>query len=114
MTTIARNTRARSKEVPQSDPSRRQPLPVNAWRVPADGALCRPLLAARSPRCQWGREQPPALDRVSTPTPVRRVAYAPMFVPKSLAGSHCDLRGECTRVVTCERAADPLRNALYF
>ena len=82
MTTIARNTRASSNEVPQSDPSQRQQLPVNAWRVPADGALCRPLLGARSPRCQWGREQPPGLDRVSTPTPARRVAHAPMSLPE--------------------------------
>jgi hypothetical protein len=82
MTTTARSTRASSNEVPQPDPSRRQPLPVNAWRVQADGALCRTLLGACSPRCQWGREQPPGLDGVSTPTPARRVAHAPMSLPE--------------------------------
>jgi len=111
---IARNTRASSNEVPQSDPSQRQQLPVNAWRVPGDGALCRPLLGARSPRCQWGREQPPGLDRVSTPTPGRRVAHAPDVPAGMLGDSRCDLRAECTRVVTFEGAADPSRNALYF
>ena len=30
------------------------------------------------------------------------------------AGSRCDLRAECRRVVTYERARDPLRNSLYF
>jgi len=66
----------------QSDPSRGQQLPVSPRRVSTDGALCRPLLGARSPRCQWGREQPPGLDRVSTPTPARRVAHAPMSLPE--------------------------------
>ena len=31
-----------------------------------------------------------------------------------LAASRCDLRAECTRVVTCERARDLLRNSTYF
>jgi hypothetical protein len=31
-----------------------------------------------------------------------------------LAGSRCDLRNECTCVVTYDRARDPLRNSLYF
>ena len=90
-----------SKEVPRSDPSRRQPLPVNAWRVPADGAFCRPLLGARSPRCQWGREQPPGLDRVSTPTQAWTIAHPPMSVP------------ECSRVlaVICARNARALSRA---
>ena len=103
-----------SNELPQSDPSRCQPLPVNAWRVPADGVLCRPLLGAGSPRCQWGREQPPGLDSVSTPTSARRVAHAPMVHTGMPAGSHCDLRAGCTRVVTRERVADLLRNVLNF
>ena len=30
------------------------------------------------------------------------------------AGPRCDLRAEYRRVVTCERARDPLRNSLYF
>ena len=72
-----------AKASTQSDPLRRQQLPVNGRRPSADGALCRPLLDARSPRCHWGREQPPGLNRVSTPTPARRVAHAPMSVPES-------------------------------
>ena len=87
MTTNPRNTPANFNEVPWSDPSRGQPLPVNGRRVPEDGALCRPLIGARSPSCQWGREQPPGLERVPTPAPARRVAHAPMSVP------------ECSRVL---------------
>jgi hypothetical protein len=59
MTTTPRNTPVTINEVPWSDPSRGQPLPVNGRRVPEDGALCRPLIGARRPSCQWGREQPP-------------------------------------------------------
>ena len=87
MTNTPRNTPASINEVPWSDPSRGQPLPVNCRRVPEDGALCRPLIGARSPSCQWGREQPPGLERVPTPAPARRVAHAPMSVP------------ECSRVL---------------
>src|SRR5436309_1938657 len=47
MTTPPRNPRASSTEGPWSDPARRQPLPVNAWRAQANGALCRPLHSAR-------------------------------------------------------------------
>ena len=36
----ARSTRVSSNEVPQSDPSRRQLLPVNAWRVPTQLRAC--------------------------------------------------------------------------
>jgi hypothetical protein len=61
----------------QSDPLRHQQLPVNGRRPSADGALCRPLLMLAAPRRLGGREQPPGLDRVSTPTPARRVAHAP-------------------------------------
>jgi hypothetical protein len=42
--------------------------------------LCRPSIDARSPSCQWGREQPPGLEKVPTPAPARRVAHAPMSV----------------------------------
>jgi hypothetical protein len=87
MTTTPRNTPASVNEVRWSDPSRDQPLPVNGRRVPEDGALCRPLIGARSPGCQWRREQPPGLERVPTPAPARRVAHAPMSVP------------ECSRVL---------------
>jgi hypothetical protein len=65
-----------TKASTQSDPLRRQQLPPNTRSSSADGALCRPLLGARSPHCHWGREQPPGLDRVSTPAPARRVAHA--------------------------------------
>ena len=82
MTTTARNTPVNINEVPWSDPSRGQPLPVNGRRVPEDGGLCRPLIGARSPSCQSGREQPPGLERVPTPAPVRRVTHAPMSVPE--------------------------------
>ena len=73
-----------------------------------------PLIGARSPSCQWGREQPPGLERVPTPAPARRVAHAPDVRAGMLAGSRGDLRAESTRVVTRERAADPSRNAPYF
>jgi hypothetical protein len=82
MTTTPRNTPVTINEVPWSDPSRGQPLPVNGRRVPEDGALCRPLIGARSSSRQWGREQPPGLERVPTPAPARRVAHAPMSVPE--------------------------------
>jgi hypothetical protein len=113
MTTTPRNTPVSINEFPWSDPSRGQRLPVDGRRVPEDGALRRPLIGARSPSCQWGREQPPGLERVPTPAPARRVAHAPM------SGPECSrvlavMRAECTRVVTCERAADPSRNAPYF
>ena len=87
MTITAENSRGSGDEAPQSDPSRRQQFPANAWRVWTDGVFCRPLPGARSPCYQWGREQPPGLDRVSTPAPARRVAHAPMSVP------------ECSRVL---------------
>ena len=87
MTTTPRNTPASINEVPWSDPSRGQPLPVNGRRVPEAGVLCRPSIGARSPSCQWGREPPTVLDRVPTPAPARRVAHAPMSAP------------ECSRVL---------------
>ena len=43
----------------QSDPLWRQQLPMNGRSPSGDGALCRPLLGARSHGCQRGREQPP-------------------------------------------------------
>ena len=61
-----------------------------------------------------GREQPPDSSACPLPRPARRVAHAPNVRAGMLAGSRCDLRAECTRVVTCELARDPVRNSLYF
>ena len=101
-------------EVPWSDPSRGQPLPVNGRRVPEDGALCRPLIGARRPSCQWGREQAPWSGEGADPGPGPEGCSRPDVRAGMLAGSRCDPRAECTRVVTCERVRDPLRNSLYF
>jgi hypothetical protein len=79
---IRRQALPDTKASTQSDPLRRQQLPPNTKSPSADGALCRPLIGARSPSCQWGREQPPGLERVPTPAPARRVAHAPMSVPQ--------------------------------
>jgi hypothetical protein len=114
MTTTPRNTPASVNEVPWSDPSRGQPLPVNGRRVPEDGALCRPLIGARSPGCQWGREQPPRFGEGADPGPGPEGCSRPVVRAGMLAGSRGDLRAECTRVVTRERAADSSRNAPYF
>jgi hypothetical protein len=61
-----------------------------------------------------GREQPPGLDRASTPTPRPEGCSRPDVRAGMLANSRCDLRTESTRVITRERAVDTSRNALHF
>jgi hypothetical protein len=74
-------------------PSQQQRSPaVGSVTAPATSSECLgafrrtascPSATRRSlPVLSVGREQPPGLDRVSTPTPARRVAHAPMSAPE--------------------------------
>lgn len=51
MTATPRSRRASSNEVPQVGSITAPTTSSEAWRVPADGALCRPLSSTRSPGC---------------------------------------------------------------
>jgi hypothetical protein len=75
--------------------------------------LCRPLPDARSPCCQWGVSNPPVWTGCR-PRPRPGGLLTPRGPCRDARGSRCDLRAECTRVVTQERAADSMRNALHF
>ena len=81
--------------------------------VAAGGALCRPQLGARGPRCHWGREQPPGLDRVD-PDPGPEGCSRPDVGAGMARGFSLRSARRCTRVVARELAADRCRNALCF
>lgn len=77
-------------------------------------ALCAGRFSVPAARAVNGGVSNPRFGQGVSPDPGPEGCSRPDVRVGMLAVSRCDLRAECTCVVTRERVADPSRNALYF